>query len=118
MSIHGETILSNAALSAGTFTSGVIPNDGRTAWSLLTRATGPGASPSLTLSVLVSVDGVNFVPAGTGVALTAAGNQRLTFAPGGSGTAPNFPPITEPFIQVQWVVVSTWSNVWVSLTGI
>ena len=45
MSIHGETILSNAALSAGTFTSGVIANDGRAVWSLLTRATGPGASP-------------------------------------------------------------------------
>ena len=77
----------------------------------------PRCLPSLTLSVLVSVDGVNFVPAGTGAALVAAGNQRLTFAPGGSGTAPTFPPITEPFIQVQWVVVSTWSAVWVSLTG-
>jgi hypothetical protein len=114
MSIRSETILSNASLTAGTFQSATLNNDGRSVWSLVIRAAGPGASPSLTFSVLVSMDGTNWIQAGPNLtAIVAAGNQRNVYAIGSTQG-----PIVEPFIQVQWVVVSTWSNVNASLVGI
>lgn len=64
---------------------------------LIRVATAPtGTTPTLTFSVGVSDDGVNFDTVWTGAALTAVGFQRNTWT-----------TLLEPFIQVSWAVGGT-----------
>lgn len=114
-----SNLLNNATVTANG-NSTVITNDGRTSWVLLVRvANAPtGTSPTLTFSVQVSVDGVNFVQAGTAslASITAAGSQRTVYAVNSTQG-----PIVEPFIQVFWTVGGTtpsFTGVYADLVGI
>lgn len=111
--IRDENFYSNSTINvtAGVDTP-VINNDGRTVWSLIARQGGGG---TLTLSVLVSTDGVNFVQAGPNLSAVTIGTpQRTVYAVNSTQG-----PIVEPFIKVHAVVAtSNATGVFVDLVGI
>lgn len=114
-----ENIINNATFSA-TVTSGPIQNDGRAVWAVDTITGAVTTSPTLAITVNVSVDKTNWVSAGTGATLSTQTSQRLTFGQGGTGSAPNFQAITEPWIEVVATFGGSgnFANTIVNLVGI
>lgn len=105
--------------AAGTYTASIV-NDGRFTWSLIMRVTGAGTTATYTLNV--STDNSTWVLAASPTALgVGPAMSRVTFSNGGSAVAssagPNYPPISEPYIQVQVVVVGTYTSVQAWLVG-
>jgi hypothetical protein len=98
--IRDENVYNNATVNVGTNDSPTINNDGRGVWSLVVRQGGGG---TLTFSVLVSVDGTNFMQAGPNLSAVTIGTpQRSVYAVGSTQG-----PIVEPFIRVRAVVATS-----------
>ena|SRR5258708_4643347 len=116
--IREEVVVNNATFSA-TITSPTITNDGRNVWTVLVKTGAVTTTPTLTVTVNVSIDGVNWVAAGTGPVISTATTQRLTFANTTTG-ASAFPPIVEPYIQVVVAFGSAgnFANTTVALIGL
>jgi len=115
MSTHRENVINNATFNA-TVTSAAFTNDGRVAWVVVTRVGAITTTPTLTITVNASWDGVNWFLVTTAAAIsTANANQRLIFAPGTSLGA-----IVEPFIQVVATFggSGSFANTSVDLAGI
>ncbi len=116
--IRDEQIQNNATVTASG-NSATFGNDGgRTAWVLLVRiANAPtGTTPTITYSVNISADGVNFVQVGAALtALNAASSQRTVYAINSTQG-----PIAEQLIRVSWVVTGTtpsFTGVFTDLIG-
>ncbi len=110
--IRDEQALNNATVVVGTFDSPTYNNDGRAIWSLVVRQGGGGV---LTMSVMVSTDGINFVQAGPALAAVTIGTaQRTVYAVGSTQG-----PLVEPFIKVRAVVTgSSATGVFADLLGL
>lgn len=113
MAYRDEQVYNNSTVNvtAGA-DSAIYNNDGRTVWSLIARQGGGGV---LTLSVMVSVDGINFVQAGPALAAVTIGTAQRTIYAVNSTQG----PITEPFIRIHTVVAtSNATAVFVDLIGL
>src|SRR3989442_737509 len=105
-----EQIINNASFTA-TVTSGTIVNNGELYWSVLAQVGAITTTPTLKVTVNVSVDGTNWYPAYVDATGLTAANTKERIVFGGAGTAVPAgiavqPPIVEPYIQV----VATFSG--------
>lgn len=93
--LRQETIINNATFSS-TVTSPAIPNDGRSAWVLVSKVGAMTTTPTMTVTINASLDGVNWYLIDTQTVINAGNTvQRTVYAIGSTKG-----PILEPFIQV------------------
>jgi len=112
--IRQETIINNASFTT-TVTSPALPNDGRASWVLLSKVGAITTTPTMTVSILGSLDGTNFYTIDTQTVInTANATQRTVY---GSSTTKG--PILEPYIQVVATFggVGNFANTIVALFG-
>ena len=110
-----EPIIENATFSA-TITSPTISNDGRVTWVVLAQTGAITTTPTLTITINVSVDGINWYPASTATAISAANTKQRTILSVNSAAG----PIVEPFIQIVAAFGGSgnFANTIVSLVGL
>jgi hypothetical protein len=93
--IRQEDIINNANFTA-TVTSPSIANDGRTAWVLVSKVGAMTTTPTMTVTINASFDGVSWYLIDTQTVINSANAvQRTVYAVGSTKG-----PILEPFIQV------------------
>lgn len=93
--IRQETPINNATFTA-TVTSPAYPNDGRASWVLVSKVGAMTTTPTLTVSIQASLDGVNWYVVDTQTVINAGNTTQRTVY--GLNTPKG--PILEPFIQV------------------
>ncbi len=109
--IRVEEAVINATLAVGAIDSPIINNDGRREWVMYALQGGGGV---MLLSLMVSVDGINFAQAGPALTAATIGViQRTVYAEASAQG-----PIVEPFLRIHAVVtVSPATGVFIDLIG-
>lgn len=93
--IRQETIINNATFSA-TVTSPALANDGRASWVLVSKVGAMTTTPTMTVTISASFDGVSWYLVDTQTVINAANSVQRTVYAIGSAKG----PILEPFVQV------------------